>query len=76
MNTVDAINNLEYQVYKNLWKEFWIKKLGYNPADRKMTIRVISLKQARVDDEEIRKEFVKFYKNKINEYSFFIRQIK
>ncbi len=66
MNAIDAINNLDYQVYKSLWEEFWIKKLGYNPADRKMAIRIISFKQARSEDEEIGREFVKFCKNKVN----------
>ena len=47
MSAIDAMNNLDYQVYKNLWVEFWINKLGYNPPDRKMSIRIISLKQAR-----------------------------
>lgn len=63
---MDSINNLNYQLYKNLWKEFWIKKLGYNPADRKIAIRIISLKQARREDDELGREFVKFYKNKVN----------
>jgi hypothetical protein len=65
MSAIDAINNLDYQVYKNLWAEFWIKKLGYDPADRKMVIKIISLKQARREDEEMGKEFVKFYKHKV-----------
>ncbi len=66
MSAIDAMNNLDYQVYKNLWVEFWINKLGYNPPDRKMSIRIISLKQARGEDEEMGKEFVKFYKHKVN----------
>ncbi len=53
-------------MYKNLWAEFWIQKIGYNPAERKMTGRKMTLKQARKEDEELEKEFIEFYKNKVN----------
>lgn len=66
MDALKEINNLNYEVYKNLWAEFWIQKLGYNPAERKMTGSKMSLQQARKEDEELEREFVKFYKNKVS----------
>lgn len=66
MNAIEAINNLDYNVYKDLWAEFWIQKIGYNPAERKMTGSKMTLEQARKENEVLEKEFVEFYKNKVS----------
>ena len=63
---IDAINNLDYKVYANLWAEFWIERLGYNPAERKMTVKTMSLEPANKEDEKLEREFVEFYKNKVS----------
>jgi hypothetical protein len=60
MTTRDLINNLSYEEFRKLWREFWFQKLGYHPSNK--VGRVISVEQARKDDEELRKEFEKFYK--------------
>ena len=64
--SIDAINNLDYKVYANFWAEFWIERLGYNPAERKMTVKIMSLEQAKNEDEKLEREFVEFYKNKVS----------
>ena len=53
-------------MYKGLWAEFWTQKIGYNPAERKMTGSKMTLQQARTEDEELEKEFVEFYMNKVS----------
>jgi hypothetical protein len=66
MNALEDINNLEYNVYENLWGEFWVQKLGYNPAGEKGTLTIKSIVQTRKEDKELAKEFVNFYTNKVN----------
>ena len=73
MDARSSINNLSYDAYRNLWDEFWFQKLGRYPSSRiEKVVRKSSVEEAREKDEELEKEFMNFYNNKIaNEPSVF-----